>query len=441
VRQVFAQTGLDPDHFQGPDWNPLRQWIKPGSRVFILCNFVLHRSPDESIECFHTKCLHASVLRAVVDYVLLALKGTGSVAFGNSPMQACDWDAVLRETGTAKMMEFYAMNGVPVNARDLRFFVLRSNSLGFVRSTERRPKDDEVAVDLGGESYFAELDCVSPPKYRVMNYSRRRMESCHQAGSHVYVINRNLLESDVVISLPKFKTHEKVGLTCALKGFVGSVGHKDSLPHHRFGPPEKGGDEYPRDKGGILWKTSAFHDWVQMMAPDTRRGGLARVLDKVIRAVLNRWAPIREGAWWGNDTAWRMVLDLARIATYASFSGALQDKPQRTHLVLVDGIIGGEGGGPLFPTPVPTGLLLFSDGLLATDIAVAHLMGFDPQQMPFLREAQRSLRYSLPSPDWTTESMIYNGKPVALRELSSLLQRPFNPPPGWVGHLGPVCRG
>ena len=59
------------------------------------------------------------------------------------------------------------------------------------------------------------------------------------------MIHRDVLEADVVIHLSKLKTHEKVGITCGLKGFVGSVGHKDCLAHHRFGPPGRGGDEYP----------------------------------------------------------------------------------------------------------------------------------------------------------------------------------------------------
>jgi hypothetical protein len=65
-------------------------------------------------------------------------------------------------------------------------------------------------------------------------------------------------------------------------------------------------------------------------------------------------------------------------------------------------------------------------------------MGFDPGQMAFLREARRMARFPVPIPDWAKERIICNGKPVTLEELSRLLPRPYAPPPGWVGHLGPV---
>ena len=68
VRECLAQAGLDASHRETPEWNPLGGWIKPGNRVFILCNFVLHRDPHESPASFQAKCLHASVLRPVLDY-------------------------------------------------------------------------------------------------------------------------------------------------------------------------------------------------------------------------------------------------------------------------------------------------------------------------------------------------------------------------------------
>ena len=64
VRQCFVQAGLDAGRFGTPEWNPLGQWIKPAQRVFVLCNFVHHRRPNESQAAFASKCTHGSVLRA-----------------------------------------------------------------------------------------------------------------------------------------------------------------------------------------------------------------------------------------------------------------------------------------------------------------------------------------------------------------------------------------
>lgn len=42
------------------------------------------------------------------------------------------------------------------------------------------------------------------------------------------------MDADVIVHVPKLKTHEKVGITCALKGVVGS---KECLAHYRAGGP------------------------------------------------------------------------------------------------------------------------------------------------------------------------------------------------------------
>jgi hypothetical protein len=65
---------------------------------------------------------------------------------------------------------------------------------------------------------------------------------------------------------------------------------------------------------------------------------------------------VRSGNWFGNDTIWRMCLDLNKIVFYGNADGSLREpEPQnrKRHYVLVDGIIAGEGRGPLNPDPVP----------------------------------------------------------------------------------------
>ena len=50
---------------------------------------------------------------------------------------------------------------------------------------------------------------------------------------------------------------------------------------------------------------------------------------------------IRSGNWHGNDTTWRMVLDLNRALRYGDGVGVLHDEPQRRYFSVVDGIIAG----------------------------------------------------------------------------------------------------
>jgi uncharacterized protein (DUF362 family) len=431
VRNCFIQMGLDSEHLGTPTWNPLGGFIKPGNRVFLLCNFAHERGPKEPLEDFRSRCSHGSVIRALLDYILIAAGENGCIRLGNAATQHCHWEAVLRDTEARAVVDFYQSVGVSVQATDLRFLVVDAAWLGYVRGVERRDETDGVHVRLDHESLFTELDRAQPNRYRVMNYDPRRIESFHSNQHHEYVINRHILESDVIFSTPKLKTHEKVGISCALKGMVGIVGHKDSLPHHRYGSPKQGGDEYPAGKAGLMPLVSAVHEQVEKTRPETYLGSALRVGYKVFRRSLRTGDPVVDGAWWGNDTAWRMVLDLARIATYANVNGEMQKSACRKHIVLTDGIIGGEGEGPSNSTAVRSGILTFSDDLVAADHVNARLMGFDPEKIPMLREAARLEKYRLLKSDLRSQRVIFNGEPLTMEELARLERAQYEPQDGW----------
>jgi uncharacterized protein (DUF362 family) len=53
-------------------------------------------------------------------------------------------------------------------------------------------------------------------------------------------------------------------------------------------------------------------------------------------------------------------------------------------LAVVDGIVGMEGDGPLFGTPVEHGVLAVSSDPVAVDIVCTGLMGFDYEDIPHL---------------------------------------------------------
>src|SRR2546428_2917218 len=66
VRELFHALGLDRVRSETEHWNPLGEFISPGSKVVIKPNLVLH----ESARLVGTQCLttHGSVIRALVDY-------------------------------------------------------------------------------------------------------------------------------------------------------------------------------------------------------------------------------------------------------------------------------------------------------------------------------------------------------------------------------------
>jgi hypothetical protein len=97
------------------------------------------------------------------------------------------------------------------------------------------------------------------------------------------------------------------------------------------------------------------------------------------------------GDWEGNDTTWRMVLDLNTALRFADRQGRLQATPQRAWWSVVDGVIAGEGQGPLGTRPKACGVILGGPDPVAVDATAAWLMGFDPAQIRMVARADRRL--------------------------------------------------
>jgi uncharacterized protein (DUF362 family) len=433
VRRCFASAGLDAENFGKPSWNPLRGYVSPGQKVFILCNFVQHNI-SRSPEIILAKCTHGSVVRAVIDYVILALEGNGSVWFGNGPLQSCNWAKVIEETGARKVKQFYALHspaGVTVELVDLRQHIVERSPLGTL-TTRFHGEDNAgcVPVDLAAESLLEELyRGVSEPKLRVLDYDPRRTQRCHAKGRHIYLMSKRVLECDVIISIPKLKTHEKVGITCGLKGSVGAVGHKDCLAHHRFGPPSEGGDEYP-DSLRVLKPLSLLHDAVNT-APSGHWRDMLHMANQGFRILVRRFTRSLSGSWPGNDTCWRMALDLARILEYADKNGQLFAERQRTHLMVTDGIVGGEGNGPLSPQPVKFGYLSFSENIAEGDFVNCLAIGFDPQKLPIVRRAFGFRAYPLSADKVFNAEVLLNEAKSNLAMLAADFRRRFRFPREW----------
>jgi hypothetical protein len=324
---------------------------------------------------------------------------------------------------------------VDVQLVDFRKVVSQRDERGHIAAWREAPGDPAgyVTFDLAADSMLAAL-AGEQSRFRVSNYATSDTRQYHHAASHRYVIARSVLDADVIISVPKLKTHCKVGVTLGLKNFVGMVGRKQCLAHHREGGSAQGGDEYPGRSRLKHW-SEQLERRIDGAPVGHRREALKllyRVNERLIRVLgVN---PIRDGGWYGNDTCWRMTLDLVRIARYGRPDGTMADTPQRTILTVVDGIIAGEGEGPLEATARPTGVLIAGLNPVHVDRVAARFMGFDPDRIPLLREALALRRWPLVGegpPD-----VFFNGESVPEKDVGRhRVGPPFKPPFGWVGHI------
>jgi hypothetical protein len=415
----------------------LREWIPPGKRVFVLPNLVMHRRIDrgETIQRFLAKCTNGSIVRPLLAHAVEAAGDSRLVILGSAPLQSCDYAAVSREAGfTISPSEDLSAPPAGIQPMDLRGVTTVWSKYGSL--LERHSRDvPTVEVDLGPLSFLDELYLrKTSVDFRVGDYAPSETMSFHSKGRHIYTIHRDVLESDVIISVPKLKTHEKVGITCALKGTIGTVTRKECLAHYRHDNRHSRGDEYPL--GNPLRALASEISDRSSSAPQTRLGNATRIIGKsAFRLARIGQHGIMGGAWAGNDTAWRMALDVARILRFARPDGSIADTPQRSHLVLVDGIVAGEGEGPLKPSPVLAGTVIFSDDAVAADVTCAQLMGYEPDRLPLLSFAMNP-SIDLPLRNWTSCSVQWDGKTFSdIGAIPSVLARPFRPPKGWTGTI------
>lgn len=149
------------------------------------------------------------------------------------------------------MVERFTAKGVNVGVKDLRRTIRQHEKLSDKAIEGCRPIENYILYDLGRDSSL-EAITSDETEFRVTMYNPDLLKRTHAPGKHQYLVAREVIEADVVINVPKLKTHKKACITGALKNVVGINGHKEYLPHHRKGGSHEQGDCYP---GRSLMKT------------------------------------------------------------------------------------------------------------------------------------------------------------------------------------------
>jgi len=390
VRNSLRLLDLDKDHINTKNWNPLGEIVRPGDTVVLKPNFVrdFRETHEGDEDCLIT---HGAVIRAAVDYAYIALKGEGRIIIADAPQNDADFAAIRRIAGLDEIQEFYRDHAdFELEVYDLRPERARKID-GVIVGHERLPGDPAgyAKVALNEHSAFAEIQHLCHLLYGA-EYDTAELRSHHHDGVHEYLISKTILDADCIINLPKLKTHKKTGITVSMKNLVGINGNKNWLPHHREGTPVQGGDQFADD--GAIHRIerkamACFRRLFPLFGP--LRGLIAKPLKAVGKGIFGdtNTDAIRSGNWYGNDTTWRMAIDLNRSLMYANKDGHLQSQPARRMFCIVDGIVGGEGNGPLDPTPKLSEAIVAGVNSVAVELTCARLMGFDYRRLPVLRRA------------------------------------------------------
>jgi hypothetical protein len=338
------------------------------------------------------------------------MEGTGTIIVGDSPLQGCDFAALLRLSRMDELLTVARQQfpGLKIEAQDWRSTLLKSKiknlkskisdqrsrirefdvcslifdwAKGGCPTSPQVGKDDGEyeSVDLGRDSFLEEI-CDYAKDFRVTMYRPSLMLAHHGPGKHEYLFVKRALDADLFINLPKLKTHMKTGVTGALKNLVGICGRKESLPHHIRGSYFDGGDCYCTGNVFAKWADRLYDRWWEgyatMSVPKRIAYATAHRLLKAA-AIGTGGGRISGGSWSGNETLWRTVLDI----NHAVYFGR---KTPKHIITVVDGVIAGEGQGPVKPSPRLAGLLIGGENPACIDAVLTHVVGYNIARIPMV---------------------------------------------------------
>ncbi|MGC1484827.1 MAG: DUF362 domain-containing protein, partial [Candidatus Acidiferrum sp.] len=159
VRDLFALLRLDEENFGTQNWNPLGTYIRPGDKVLIKPNFVLHEfGVQKGAHCLTT---HGSIIRAVLDYAHLAAGPEGAIVIADAPLQGADFEKIVSQSGMREVQEFYKervrCDVEVIDLRQLHAVIEEDSSL--IRRVERLAGDPKgyCEIDLREASRLSEL--------------------------------------------------------------------------------------------------------------------------------------------------------------------------------------------------------------------------------------------------------------------------------------------
>jgi glycosyltransferase involved in cell wall biosynthesis/uncharacterized protein (DUF362 family) len=446
VRQAFAMLGLDVEHYGAREWNPLRDIVPMGGTVVIKPNLVIDRHYGGGN--LYSVITHPSIIRAVADYCRIAVGVGGRIVVADASVEDCDFAHLRQVTGLDKIAEVFNGSGVGFEIQDLRRYQSPAGERAY--AFKRVPLDGDplgdIVFDLGEKSA---LFGKSGPFFGS-DPATKETRANHHNGVHRYCIAGTALSCDALIAIPKLKVHKKVGVTLNLKGMVGINTNKNFLVHYTLGTPKTGGDEAPDLQ--TVGDSTVFHarGFIRKLFFRSHNPALERLHDVLFHSViyvslrgLLRKVGLRQtpqggstygGNWYGNDTCWRMVADIARIVLYGDREGRIRDTPQRRLFSVVDGIVGGECNGPLNPDEKPAGVVVSGVNLAAVDMVCTRLMGFDPRRLPLFRWLLAGGEHS-PYPGLEDVEIVSNRDEFKNCMAGPGIYLGFEPHKNWVGHL------
>ena len=411
--------------------------INPGEKVVLKPNLVRESIYDD-INSWRHVITSEKIIRLVSEYVAEKLKGEGEIYLCDAPQTDSSFEKISDRLNFAQIKaDIEKKYGIIFTVIDLRdFYWQAEEEIVVKRHRLNGDPNGKIAFDLGRHSLF--YNHPGEGRYYGADYDQKTVNSHHQGKKQEYLICGTPIMADVFINLPKLKTHKKVGVTLNIKNLVGINADKNWLPHHIDGSPKSGGDQFPNKSlknniEGILVKlVRKIALNIPIIGPLLAKK--FRIAGKKVFGAGNK--TIRSGNWYGNDTTWRMAIDLNRCLLYGKTDGSFRNIKNRYYSI-VDGILGMEGNGPMHGTEKKCNVVICGSDPVAVDAVSATLMGFDWEKIPIIKNAFFKHKYPITDIEPDEIIIISDEKEWSgdLKNLQNSKNYAFEPHFGWKGHI------
>jgi hypothetical protein len=284
-------------------------FVTPGDRVVLKPNWVKeHDERRPGPDQWEHVVTHPAVLEAVIRWVAPQLHGRGRITLCDAPQTDSSFATLRSYCRLEEMIARCARDfpGVEITLLDLRPEEWRAVD-GVTVGRTPLPGDPlgHTQVRLNEASEFTGYSGCG--RLYGASYDVAETNAHHNGTRHEYLLCRTALDADVLINVPKLKTHKKVGVTCALKNLVGINANKNWLPHHTEGTPAQGGDQFPVDTTAARlehsWMGAAKRwlkhrpGWARLFVPVKKAGVCFSATRRTWCAPAIGTATTRAGAW------------------------------------------------------------------------------------------------------------------------------------------------
>ena len=383
---------------------------------------------------------HPAVITAVLRKVLMLMPEGGRVSIIDGPEFSSSFEKILSYYPVSRWKELAHEKNIEIELIDLRDEIWEDDgNVVTRRSKNAGDPRGSTQVDLSGISSEFQGHVKSKNGYYGADSDISETNLAHNGKNNLYRVSRTVMECDVFINLPKLKTHKKSGITCCLKNLVGINTYRNYLPHCSLGIKSEGGDQFylsgakQKIEGKLM---PLVHQYIRT-SPLLSKGfsPLMRLGKKVFG---NNIETIRGGAWFGNDTIWRMILDINKVLFYANPDGTLRSgntANKKKYIAIVDAILCGEGNGPKIPDPKKMNYLIQGSNPAVTDAVCAELMGFDYRKIPVIKNAFKISKFPVVSSSEDDITVIFSDREFPLQAIPEGKKSLFIASNGWRGHI------